>query len=320
MSKKITIFIFTLSLALLGACSSSSEEDISVRSNSGETKVVTDYFGETEIPSDPQKVVALTASLFDHMIAIDEKPIAVTTAAQYGGGYIPYLADELEGAEILEGSDTISLEQVLATEPDLIISDQWMVEGIYEDLKEIAPVVVIGTDDSSEYNDPDFWEADFIKTAEIFGKTEEAQEIIDQLDEQTAEVKKQVAQLENKKMAFLRIREKVINLYAETGHPMNTLLYSDLGFEPSAMTPPDSPEDLSLEVIPEIDAAHLFLQVDGIGGSSNYESMQESTIWNSVEAVDKNQVISTDYWIYKSWGSIGRAEMLNEIQSYLEDM
>lgn len=125
-------------------------------------------------------------------------------------------------------------------------------------------------------------------------------------------------QQENRKLAYLRVREKNVQIYAEKGHPTNTLLYHDLGFIPSSVTPSEKRADLSMEKIGDIDADYIVLEVDP-NGHDYLNNMHASSLWKKVPAVVTKQVYDTNsFWLFKGWGVIGRAEILKEIEGMIQ--
>ncbi|MBO8165134.1 MAG: iron-siderophore ABC transporter substrate-binding protein [Brevibacillus sp.] len=273
-------------------------------------RIVKHLMGETVIPDKLEKVVALLPAYQDHILALGEKPYGVTVEPQFGGSYIPYLADKLQDVEIVGESTNVNLEKILSLDPDLIFVDKFTAEEIYSQLEKIAPTIVLGTENDEDYYNPDFWQQDLLKIAEVYGKVELAKEKIAALEQKVAEVKEKIDKLERKKLAFLRIRQKAVQIYPQTGHPMDSLLYEKLGFAPSALTDKTEHGELSLEVIPQLDADYIFLQVDSSGGPDNLKKITESPLWKELNAVKNNRVFETDFWIYKSWGLIGRDEIL----------
>ncbi|ART75422.1 ABC transporter substrate-binding protein [Sutcliffiella horikoshii] len=309
-------------ILLLTACgnenNSTNNGSASNDADKQDKRVVEHLYGETEIPEKLDRVLSLRPSFTDHILALEEKPFAVTGEEQYGGGYIPYLADQLDGVEIVGNQASIDLEKILSLNPDLILIDDYVASQVYEDLNKIAPTIVIGTEDPDAQNDPDYWQEDFLKIAEIYGKTELAEKKIKELDQKVAAAKEEISKLESKNLAFLRIRKDAIQLYAESGHPMNSLLYKDLGFMPSDLTDPEERKDLSLEVVPDMNADYIFLQVDSSGGPDNLSTIKESPLWQGLSAVKNNNVEETDFWIYKGWGVIGRTQIIDEVLSYIK--
>jgi len=279
---------------------------------------ITHLKGTSEIPMQPQRVVALSAAYIDHMLTIGEKPVGVNNEERYGGDYLPYLADELEGVAVVGSADTPNLEAILQLNPDVILVESRTAETSYEQLNKIAPTVVLGNEWKDYDEDPDFWTEDLLKVAEMYDKTEVAQSKIDELKKETAEVKALVEKSEHRKLAYVRVREKLFQIYGQNGHPTNALLYRDLGFEPSSLTPVEHREDLSLEGAADLDANRLILEVDPNGGDFLGQA-RESSVWKDVPAVQQEQLYETDsFWLFKGWGVLGRTEILEDIRKLVE--
>lgn len=279
---------------------------------------ITHLRGTAEIPLQPQRVVALSAAYIDHLLTIGEKPIGVNNEERYGGNYLPYLADELNGVAEVGSADSPNLEAILQLDPDVILVESRTAENSYEQLSKIAPTIVLGNEWKDYDEDPDFWTEDLLKIAEMYDKTELAQTKIAELNEKTSAVKALVEKSDYRKLAYIRVRQKLLQVYAQNGHPTNTLLYHELGFEPSGITPVDQRQDLSLEGVASLDANRLILEADP-NGRDFLQTAQESAIWQSVPAVQQNQVYETDsFWLFKGWGVLGRTEIVEDVRRLVE--
>lgn len=104
---------------------------------------VTDELGVLELDGAPERVVALEFSFVDALANLDIAPIGV--------------ADDGDKTRVIEqirariGDDWVSLgsrsqpslEVIASLKPDLIIADRERHEAIYEDLKRIAPTLIL---------------------------------------------------------------------------------------------------------------------------------------------------------------------------------
>ncbi len=288
-------------------------------------RVITHLKGTTTVPAHPQKIFVMQSEYADHLLTIGEKPYGMLVTPQYNNKVLPYMAKQLEGIHLLEGgSEALNLEAVLELAPDLILINKQMGEVAYEDLTKIAPTIVLGIPehDSNAKPDPnaglvsDDWQIDLRKVAEIFGKEEVAEQAIAELDRKAAAVKEKLEALDGKRTAYIRVREKELQLYGSEGHPLNYLLYDKLGLEPSELTETERIE-LSQEKIPELGADYIFLQTDGIQGESMLEEIAGSKLWESVPAVQQQQMLVTEYWLYLSWGTLGRSTIIDQITDFL---
>jgi len=330
------LIIFTLMLAACGGNTETSGnkqvptnqqvQTEKVQTNSEEskseadtaTRTIAHLKGESVIPAKINKVVALSAAYIDHMLTIGEKPVGVNVEVRYGGDYLPYLADQLQGVQVVGSADSPNLEAITLLEPDVILVESRTAETTYEQLQKIAPTIVLGTEWLDYDKDTTYWTKDLLKIAEMFDKVELAKEKIAEIDVKTAQAAEKVKALDNKKLAYLRVREKNLQIYAAQGHPTNTLLYHDLGFIPTSLTPKEQRSDLSLESIPELDADLIVLEVDS-NGQDNLKSMDQNTLWKNVAAVQNGQVYETDsFWLFKGWGVIGRGQIIDDILAMIK--
>jgi iron complex transport system substrate-binding protein len=338
MSRHITIgWLSVVLLLLLAACgnnnaeapqsqASQQAESLSPPNPSGEsssfdkpaTRTVKHLKGNTEIPAQIDKVVVLSAAYIDHLLTIGEKPFGVNVEVRYGGDYLPYLADQLEGVQTVGSADSPNLEAIVQLEPDVILIESRTAENTYEQLNKIAPTIVLGNEWLDYDSDTTYWTQDLLTIAEMYDKVELAKSKIAELDAKTAEAGAKIKALSGNKLAYLRVREKTLQIYAAKGHPTNTLLYHDLGFTPAALTPSEQREDLSLEKVADLDSGYIVLEVDP-NGREFLKGMNDNVLWNKVPAVQQSKVYETDsFWLFKGWGVIGRGEIVDEVLKMIE--
>ncbi|TDQ40758.1 iron-siderophore ABC transporter substrate-binding protein [Aureibacillus halotolerans] len=307
-------------LLLLTACGSAGEPPVATEGQSGDsvTQTVEHLKGTSEIPEDIERIVVLSAAYADHLLTIGEKPVGINVEARYGGDYLPYLADGLSGVQTVGSASAPNLEAILALDPEVIVVESRTAEEMYGQLEKIAPTIVLGNEWLDYGDDTTFWTQDLLAIADMYDKTEAAEEAISALDEKVAAANEKIVALEGRKLAYLRVREKLLQVYAQKGHPTNTLLYHDLGFEPGNVTPDEQRIDLSMEIVPEMDADYIAMEVDP-NGREYLESMNESELWNEVSAVQNDQVYETDsFWLFKGWGAIGRGEIVDDVLQMVE--
>ncbi|MNH35163.1 Iron(3+)-hydroxamate-binding protein YxeB precursor [compost metagenome] len=92
-------------------------------------------------------------------------------------------------------------------------------------------------------------------------------------------------------------------MYGGPGGYAGNVLYTDLGLNPPQIVKDlvwgeQSMSVISQEIIPQIDADHLFLTYDE-GGKELAQEILDSDIWKSLKAVQKGQVyeVSLDHWM-----------------------
>ncbi|MEK3795784.1 ABC transporter substrate-binding protein [Paenibacillus sp. FSL R7-0204] len=328
--KSIQVMLLAVLLLVLAACSNTAGQPASGEQSPAAsqtrdqaaaepgTRTITHLKGEAVIPAKIEKIVVLSAEYIDHLLTIGEKPSGVNTEVRYGGEYLPYMADKLQGVQTVGSADNPNLEAITLLDPDVILIESRTAENKYEQLNKIAPTLVLGNEWLDYGDDTSFWTKDLLTIAEMYDKTDLAKEKIAELEQKTVQASEKIKALDNKKLAYLRVREKTLQVYAQQGHPTNALLYQDLGFEPAALTPSEQRADLSLEKIPGLGADFIVLEVDS-NARDFLDNMQASALWKNIPAVQGGKVHETDsFWLFKGWGVIGRGEIIDEIMAWLE--
>lgn len=132
--------LLALGLAPAGATSLATGE-----ANAADCREVTHAAGVSCVPLEPQRIVVLDATTALPTI-IDLGGRVVGSVVAYEGNtrfpdYVP--AEALEGVEIVGATMELSLEAVIALNPDVIIGDDYFAGSHYEELSRVAPTVII---------------------------------------------------------------------------------------------------------------------------------------------------------------------------------
>jgi len=143
--------------------------------------------GETTIDAEPERVVTVGLTEQDPVMALGTIPVGVTE--WYGEQ--PYAtwpwATAALGAgepEVLSTTDGFQLERIAALEPDLIIgTNAGLDEDTYAQLSAIAPTLA-HPEGEEGYFSP--WDQQTMMIGQALGKAEEAEALIDGIDEQFA--------------------------------------------------------------------------------------------------------------------------------------
>ncbi|GAA3412312.1 hypothetical protein GCM10020370_63920 [Paenibacillus hodogayensis] len=204
------------------------------------------------------------------------------------------------------------LEELKTAQPDLIIGD-YSHSPLYKTFKQIAPTVLL------EY-DLD-WLVPHRRLAELVGREQEAQEVIEALDERIAQVKRLIADTGNmQQVAVMQIMSDHLYLQGISNHPLNKLLYTELGLLPGKNVPTHKMRlELYPSQLPEIEVNHLWVHLysDTPDVLQTLQRTKESPCWGQIPAVLNNQVRFTANWLIMSWTPQGRVRIVEEIASYL---
>lgn len=199
--KRLAVALLSSMLALaLGACGGATTSAPSTTvSNSTEdaktVRVVDDSGAEVEIPAKPQRIVSTSVALTGTLLAIDAPVVASGGSAPNMTGLDEHgwfeqwagIAKE-RNVESVFMNQELNLEAIQAQNPDVIIvsatgGDSHM--DHYDQLKEIAPVLVI------DYNSSD-WRDVTKRVAELLNTREKADKILADFSEKLNDVKSQI--------------------------------------------------------------------------------------------------------------------------------
>lgn len=184
-----------------------------------------------------------------------------------------------------------NLEAIISTDPDLIIATDTH-EDIYDQLERIAPTIM--------FDRMEDWQTVLLSFGTILDQTEKAETVIadytTKVDELKAELEESVG---DEVVSLIRPRDDMIRLHT-TSHRTAQILYDDLGLTPPEMATvsSDTSTMISLEVMPDLEADHLFLLQD----DTNLDltaSFQASSVWQGLDAVKNDHIYekNTGLWI-----------------------
>ncbi|MDN4603615.1 ABC transporter substrate-binding protein [Paenibacillus sp. F6_3S_P_1C] len=268
--------------------------------NSEATRIYKSLSGDVEIPAEPKRIV--TDMYVSDLLALGVKPVG---AVQY---YLenPFYADQVEGIENIGDRGAVSLEKVVALDPDLIItySDQ---AAEIESYQKIAPTVVIpyGTFTNVEDEIRGF--------GELMNKSEEAEAWLKTYEEhiEAARAKVKAVIKPEETFSILEVSDKSYYGYGDNFGRGGQAVYRALQLAPLEITKKELMGDtqwkeISREVVGDYAGDHIFLTV-----GENNKNYQGDSIWQSLPAVKNNQVyelLEDRYWYFDPIAIQGQAE------------
>lgn len=210
-------------------------------------------FGSTTIESEPQRIVSLGFTDHDVLLALGVEPIAIR--AWYGDyEYVWPWAEAALGdlqPEVIPSGD-LSIEQIAALDPDLIIGLQIGLEaGDYDLLSRIAPTVA-QSGGYPNWGTP--WQVNTITMGQAVGKADEAAALVADVEGQFAAARAAHPEWEGVELVY---GEGTANFYVETDGSTRMKVLQDLGFvvpeELAALGSDTFYHDISAEQIEMLD-------------------------------------------------------------------
>lgn len=299
MKKRLILSAFLVLTMAFGGCSTAGNapsasqtvesSNVQESSTSSDVVVVNDMKGSVEIPANPQRIVDVSGSA-DELIILGLPFIASANTNMFDGVTVPeYLQDYFTEHKIeIVGNYSgavgdLNLEKIAELKPDLIIMNVRH-EKVYEQLKGIAPTVMIN-DDMSYVN----WRGRFEQLGEWFGKQDTVAAWLKNYDAKAASLAEQVQKVVGKEsVAVLEANSVHFGSYYvyRTGGP-GELVYDELKLTPSSGVPTDVwGEVVDAEYFAKIDADHIFFFTDDgkVGETAN------SPVWQNLKAVKNGKV------------------------------
>ncbi len=223
-----------LALAACGSGSSDSGADTATDAGSGgsfEPVTIEHALGTTTIEEQPERVATWGWGSADAAIALGVVPVAIQATAYAGdeNGMTPWNKEAIEatGAEMpamISEAEEPPYEEFIKAKPDLILATySGLTQAQYDKLSKIAPVVA--------YPDQPWatpWR-DVITTAgEALGKTDEAEHVLDDIDQAVAEAAKAHPEFRGKTIAAVA---DFGSFYVYRSADPRVQFLEDLGFE-----------------------------------------------------------------------------------------
>lgn len=264
------------------------------------TRIYKSLRGDVEIPAEPKRIV--TDMYVSDLLALGIKPVG---AVQY---YLenPFYADQVEGIENIGDRGAVSLEKVIALDPDLIITYSDQAEEI-ESYQKIAPTVVIPYGTFTNVHD------EIRGFGELMNKSEEAEAWLKTYDEriEAARAKVKAVIKPEETFSILEVSDKSYYGYGDNFGRGGQAVYRALELAPLEITKKELMGDtqwkeISREVVGDYAGDHIFLTV-----GENNKNYQGDAIWKSLPAVKNNQVyelLEDRYWYFDPIAIQGQAE------------
>lgn len=309
------LILMALLAAVLTACGRTLEtKPLTVVSETATTRTIEHTFGTTEIPANPQRVIALgeegmLADLLDAGIT----PVAsIVNLPEHLPAFID--PEEVADVQLFSSSTNVSVERLAALEPDLIIGTGFFIDQIgYETLSHMAPTIAVGGSNEIE---------NYGQTLTALGMPEQAASDLAAFDAAVAAARNQLGN---------GVTASVVVIYP--GNSVAVLvdrprtvpwLLRELG----VTLHPDGSEDglsvrtgrafISLERLDLLSGEHLFLlQSDGVEGET--ESVAEisaNPLWLQIPAVQAGNVSVLDRLGYPGFRGVNA--LLAELVSILQ--
>lgn len=285
---------------------------------SGGTRTIEHGLGETEVPENPERVVAF-ASAADVALAVGVKPIAVDDAAARS----EYLSDRLDGVETVGALGEPNLEKIATLQPDLILGLDVVLEQVYDELSQIAPTVGIELGGASGE-----WKRYNCGYAEALGEAEEFERVMADYEAKAQDFQEAMGdRLDETEVAIMRASTENLR-FDLPGIFIGDVVYNDAGLSlPSRLAEyveenPDEPTaQISREQFSLAEGSDALFVWNVSGGSPeedrrDIEEVTADPLFRQLEVVQNDRVYAMgDHWFAES--VLGADLVLDDLEKYL---
>lgn len=302
--RRIAAIALASSVLFVSACSGSQETEGDAAA--AETRTVSTEQGEVEVPAEPKKIVVLNYALAGYLYDLDA-PVAATTpeVTNAEGEYSQFWAEKAEKqkTEFLPWSnDGFDLEAITAQEPDLIIAG-----GIgfplkhatdaYDQLKEIAPTVIVSGDKQKWQDQFSFIASDVLGKADQFAKFEETynkrvEEVKNNITIPKGEIS--ILSIDRQDTPYILIEGKSLSAELEPLGFKTAPLFEKNDIEP--YTPGGDLFGPSLEVLPDVLTSETVFVIGFNNASIDAKDLKKNPTYQRIPAFKNNQAYDLPYW------------------------
>jgi iron complex transport system substrate-binding protein len=314
----LRILLVIITSAWVIACNSSSAERIGNNGNndtelrsSPAVHVVKHGMGKTTVPANPNRIITLDEYALECVIALQNQPVGSVIFETTP----PYFQGKIQGIENLGSEGEPSLEKILALKPDLILGTMYH-QQTYSQLSQIAPTALTPHKDSKD------WKAALIDFAEALGKTDIAEQILQDYGDRLETFKTQMSdELKQTQVSVVRVYPTHISLYLNDVF-IGTIL-EDAGLpRPPSQDKSGAAYEISKERIRDADGDVIFMWTYGYNqqyqqeAQSALEQLKTDPLWSQLNAVQQGKVYEVPgYWI--GAGPLAANAVIDDLFKYL---
>lgn len=294
------------------ACQSTPSVDL----GADNCRTVQHALGETCVPMQVERVVALDHTATGDLLSLGVEPVGVAN------NLLPQMAELVPAVPRVGQSDQVNLEAVAALQPDLIIGGAWDLEATYDKLSVIAPTVAFEMQTTAD------WQRPFRFHGQVLGLGAEAEAVLEQYQQRAEALRTQVG-TSPMQVSLVRVRAESDQISVYLKNCFGGSILADLGFarppSQNAGTPNQPPflKSISREAMPQADGDVILLFTFGAtpeiaaAAEAELERLKTDPLWRSLKAVQQNQV----YLVGHYWGAgnspLAAGWVLDDVEQYL---
>jgi len=324
--QRLLIIILVTVISACGNTTSQREPKTAVpNSPTSDCQVIRHELGETRICGTPHSAIALDPHVLDLMLSLGIQPVGYAEVSEHLLGspklgepmaQIKYLGDRVTSNPTHIGTrESPSLEAIVRLKPELILKE-WPDAPLYANLTKIAPTLIV-RNSADDYQ----WQQGLLTLAQVFNREQQAKQVIDEYEQSIAQAKAELDLVANNSNVLLLAMGGVDKIAIDTEETFVKTLLKELGFQlttPKQLQEREGRIDISLEIVPQLDADMLFVSADWDSTVKDIQNLwREHPILRSHPAARARRVYVIDGQLSRIRGPIASELMLAEIRKLL---
>ncbi|AJY74827.1 ABC transporter substrate-binding protein [Paenibacillus beijingensis] len=274
---------------------------------SGGEITVEDAQGTVTLPKKPGRVVTMDFSFTDMLVTLGVQPVGIADDSD-PDLFMDRVKDQLQDYTSVGSRYEPSIELISSLAPDLIIVDINKHKNALEQLKAIAPILVLN-DFQADYGQ---MLKNYMIVAKAVGKEEEGKK---RLQEHEAKMEEAKQKIKNAGMTILPAVVNPTGFFGHSDHSYTGSMLKMLGFTDPLQSDKAYPQ-LTLEQLVETNPQALFLMpTDKVTIVNQWET---NPLWTKIDAVSGNKVFTVER---RNWslsrGMLGSEKIAEDIVSML---
>jgi iron complex transport system substrate-binding protein len=269
------------------------------------TRAIKHAMGESQVPTEPKRVVILTNEGTEALLALGVKPVGAVQSWT-GNPWYEHIKADMEGVTNLGKEGEPNLEAIAGLKPDLIIGNKMRHEKIYEHLSAVAPTVFSETLRGA-------WKDNFAFYANALNKKAEGDKVLADFDKKVDGIRAKLGDKINTKVSMVRFMSGDTRIYYKD-------TFSGIILEQIGLKRPESQNKnefaatkVSKERIPEMDGDIIFYFTYELGNGEATKSAEQwlnDPLWKNLSAVKAGKAIEVNDAIWNTAGGVKAANLM----------
>lgn len=313
MNKKTILSIVVLLVVVLGIFGITKFTGAENK-GSGETIVVTHESGETEVTTNPKKIVVFDYGVLDSLDKLGVEGIIGVVQDGLPEYLSKYASEEYASVGTLKEPD---MEKIFELSPDLIIMSGRLVD-YYDELSKIAPTVNLAVDNE---NYLESFTTNMNVVGQIFNKDKEVKEELNSINEAIEVLNKKVTEKDVNGLITLA-NDGSFSVYGQTSR--FGIIHNTFGVKPvdENIEVSTHGQKASFEYVVEKNPDYLFV-VDRAaiaGGTTSAKELFENELMEKTDAYKNGNIIYLDpaIWYTATGGLTSTMTMVEEIDNAIK--